>query len=443
MPNNWLWPVGDHAVGTAFGAQGSQWSSGSHTGVDFTAAGGSPVQAVSGGRVVLARTASAGSPYGNYVIVDHGNGRYSLYAHLSGFNVQVGQQLKAGQHIGQVGETGNAEGAHLHFEIRKGSNWMYPESAVDPNAFLERKVGNDAGGGGGGAAERGAQDANGKDKDGYGNYGYVKAFTNKHPAIAALIDQARKEGWTPERLAYEIKDTKWWRTHTEDQRKWQLLSAESRAEAKKQIQDRALTISQMAGAAGVQLSNKELNQLAERAARNGWDDADIQLALSRSWDGLGKKDEPQSGMVADATLQIDQMVADYGIPLDRKTRERWIRRTLKGEITPEDMEDRFREQAKTLYPNAGNLLNTQTLREVLSPYLSAAAEELGIPPEQMNLRDGKWTQALAGKNGLMTLDEWQRTYRSDKRYGWDNSAMAKGVAASLAGDLGRMMGNTF
>lgn len=276
----------------------------------------------------------------------------------------------------------------------------------------------------------------------YGNYGYVKEFTRKHPAIAKLIDQARAEGWTPERLAYEIKDTDWWANHTEAQRKWQLLSAESPKEARDQIHNQRLIIEQMAGQSGVQLGDKEARDLAERAARNGWDSADIQMALSRKWDGLSKG-QAQTGLAGDAAQQIDQMIFDYGVPVDRKTRERWIRDTLAGRIDPTMMEDRLREQAKTLYPNAGNLLNTQSLRQIVSPYLAAAAEELGVPPEQMNLTDPKWTRMLSGENGIMSLDEWTRVYRNEKRYGWDKSDAAKTTAAALAGDLARMMGSGF
>ena len=86
-----------------------------HAGVDLAAPGGSPIVAAMSGRVILAR---AGSGYGNYIIVDHGNGYATLYAHCSKLLVKKGQSVSRGQQIAKVGSTGASTGNHLHFEVR-------------------------------------------------------------------------------------------------------------------------------------------------------------------------------------------------------------------------------------------------------------------------------------------------------------------------------------
>ncbi len=86
-----------------------------HAGVDLAAPGGSPIVAAMSGRVILAR---AGSGYGNYIIVDHGNGYATLYAHCSKLLVKKGQRVSRGQQIAKVGSTGASTGNHLHFEVR-------------------------------------------------------------------------------------------------------------------------------------------------------------------------------------------------------------------------------------------------------------------------------------------------------------------------------------
>lgn len=86
-----------------------------HAGVDLAAPGGSPIVAAMSGRVILAR---AGSGYGNYIIVDHGNGYATLYAHCSKLLVKKGQSVSRGQKIAKVGSTGASTGNHLHFEVR-------------------------------------------------------------------------------------------------------------------------------------------------------------------------------------------------------------------------------------------------------------------------------------------------------------------------------------
>ncbi|WP_228055833.1 peptidoglycan DD-metalloendopeptidase family protein [Lusitaniella coriacea] len=91
--------------------------SGTHKGIDLSASAGTPIKAAKAGTVVIARV-GWNDGYGNYVKIDHGNGEETRYAHLSSINVQEGQQVSAGTHIGNVGNTGNSTGPHLHFEIR-------------------------------------------------------------------------------------------------------------------------------------------------------------------------------------------------------------------------------------------------------------------------------------------------------------------------------------
>ncbi|MDG9703820.1 peptidoglycan DD-metalloendopeptidase family protein [Streptomyces sp. DH37] len=112
--------------GTPFGARGSMWSSGYHTGLDFPAPTGTPVRAIARGLVAFTRN---GGPYGQHILLDHGRGLQSLYAHLSAILVGSGV-VKAGQVIGRVGSTGNSSGPHLHLEVRRGGR------AVDPKPYV-------------------------------------------------------------------------------------------------------------------------------------------------------------------------------------------------------------------------------------------------------------------------------------------------------------------
>jgi murein DD-endopeptidase MepM/ murein hydrolase activator NlpD len=91
--------------------------------VDFNYPGGDlgrTVVAAADGTVVTARLGKNKPSYGQYVVIDHGNGESSLYAHLDSVTVTVGQVVEAGTQVGTVGETGNASGPHLHFEERQG-----------------------------------------------------------------------------------------------------------------------------------------------------------------------------------------------------------------------------------------------------------------------------------------------------------------------------------
>ncbi|MFD6425240.1 LysM peptidoglycan-binding domain-containing M23 family metallopeptidase [Streptomyces sp. NPDC060198] len=126
----WTTPVANATVTTQYHASGSMWSSGYHTGSDFSAATGTVVRAVGPGTVVSAGYDGA---YGNEVIIKHADGMYSQYAHQSQLMVSAGQTVTGGQQIGLSGATGNVTGPHLHFEIRTTPSYG---SDVDPIAYL-------------------------------------------------------------------------------------------------------------------------------------------------------------------------------------------------------------------------------------------------------------------------------------------------------------------
>ncbi|MFF8828466.1 peptidoglycan DD-metalloendopeptidase family protein [Streptomyces sp. NPDC015131] len=122
----------DAGVTTPYRASGSSWSSGYHTGVDFSASSGTPVKAVGAGTVVSAGWSGS---YGNEVVIKHEDGNYSQYAHLSSLAVSSGQTVSGGQQIGLSGSTGNSTGPHLHFEIRTSPSYG---ADIDPLAYLRQ-----------------------------------------------------------------------------------------------------------------------------------------------------------------------------------------------------------------------------------------------------------------------------------------------------------------
>ena len=106
-----------------------------HTGIDITGSGvhGAPVVAANTGTIVHTNVCPYNGysyGYGTYIIVDHGGGITTLYAHLSAIDVKVGDIVVMGQQIGRVGNTGWSTGAHLHFEVRKNGDSVNPISYV-------------------------------------------------------------------------------------------------------------------------------------------------------------------------------------------------------------------------------------------------------------------------------------------------------------------------
>lgn len=125
-----MWPSSCTLITSQFSPRRKNPVSGvykKHTGVDIGASYGSAVLASNGGTVTLA---GRNSGYGNCIVIDHGGGKATLYAHLSSIGVSAGQTVSKGQQIGKVGSTGNSTGPHLHFEI------LINGTAVNPMQYF-------------------------------------------------------------------------------------------------------------------------------------------------------------------------------------------------------------------------------------------------------------------------------------------------------------------
>jgi murein DD-endopeptidase MepM/ murein hydrolase activator NlpD len=127
-----IWPVEGEST-DSFGVRGNPFGGGSsefHPGQDIAAPRGTPVVATADGVVVKADWQNG---YGQTVVIDHGNGLTTRYGHLSKIEVEVGQEIKRGEELGQVGSTGRSTGPHLHYEVRIG------DVAVSPLHYLPER----------------------------------------------------------------------------------------------------------------------------------------------------------------------------------------------------------------------------------------------------------------------------------------------------------------
>ena len=95
-----------------------------HKGMDFTSPTGTPVYATGDG--VVRRADAGASGFGNHIVISHGFGYETLYAHLSRYNKRAGQRVNRGDIIGFVGSTGRSQAPHLHYEVHKGGNVVNP-----------------------------------------------------------------------------------------------------------------------------------------------------------------------------------------------------------------------------------------------------------------------------------------------------------------------------
>jgi len=129
---NFKWPCPSSGrITSAFGGRSSptEGASSNHQGVDIGAASGTDIVAAASGTVVISTYSYSA---GNYIMINHGGGVYTVYMHCSSLLASEGQQVVQGQTIAKVGSTGYSTGPHLHFGIRAGGSYVNPLQYVSP-----------------------------------------------------------------------------------------------------------------------------------------------------------------------------------------------------------------------------------------------------------------------------------------------------------------------
>ena len=194
----WLWPVPSIGVGQNI----STYFSSSHEGIDIYGGANTPIVASRAGtvcRVVHGDIAGVYLGAGNAVVIDHGNGVYSHYAHLNSTAVSVNQYVDAGTVIGYMGSTGNSTGVHLHFAIANNSYGGGGRIDNNPGAvdYVSSFIVN------------GTLDVNGRldgaNNGGLGDFGTCDVYINGSRVADDVTDYCT--AW-PAGTSYEVKDIK-------------------------------------------------------------------------------------------------------------------------------------------------------------------------------------------------------------------------------------------
>ena len=274
-------------------------------------------------------------------------------------------------------------------------------------------------------------------------YGFNREFLKKHPDIAAIVWEAINNDWEPERFQARVQNTSWWKSKTDAQRKWDVLATNDPKEQERVKQQNIVAIRDLAGQMGVTLSPGQIDRMAREAGKNGLDQTEMQDLIAAKWNPRANKGV-QSGAAGASIDGLRQMAQDYGIRLSDSTLQGYTRQILAGEQTVDGFRDSMREQSKRLYKTvATELDNGATVRDLMSPYMEAAAQALGVAVSDMNMTDPKWTKALRSmeRSGeAMDMDEWTNLLRNDARYGWDQTSGANQAAAQFSTQLAQLFG---
>lgn len=283
--------------------------------------------------------------------------------------------------------------------------------------------------------------------------GFTREFLRQHPAVANLLKKAIEFNWTEDEFNDRVRqDTKWGQSNTQAQRQFDLeyYGVDSKT-IKTKVRVAADSIEQMARNAGVSITREEAEKFAYRFTRSALSERDMYLFLAREYgrdvspNGEAEGTETGSaGPVSGTSREIyDELVAlarSYGVTITPETLNKKVQEGLsqgpEWRTWVEGQRNVFRQSAKTLYPDVSDQLEQYTLEELVDPYLEDASALLGINRQNMDISNPMWTAALKGADGRpMNRDEWLRTLRTDKQYGWNQTQRAKNEMAQLGDEL--------
>lgn len=274
-------------------------------------------------------------------------------------------------------------------------------------------------------------------------YGFGTDFLNANKAIKNLVDKAVKNEYTPERFADELRQTGWWKNKSDAQRRYELSKVENPGELASSIGTAKDSVKNLSVRLGVYLTGAQVTNIATSWVKNDLSESEVRNLVGKKYTAKSSGNAMQrgtAGAAGAARAQLNEAVRNYGMTFSRKWLTGATRNIARGVRTVSDYEGYIREQAARQFKAiAPDIREGRTVREILDPYMNMAAEELGLSPTIMNTTAAKWLKPVSGQE-QMTMDDWVRTIRSNKSYGYDNSRNAQRQASIMAQELMSTMG---
>lgn len=300
-----------------------------------------------------------------------------------------------------------------------------------------------AAGGGGGAAPGGG----GSTEDIiHQRYAYME-WALSIPEVGDILRRAAGEGWDGTRLQGAIEATSWWKTTSAAARQWQQLQSQdpaTAADTKAQLLQQAQDL-----AANYEATGLDLNAIVDMALKTGTGASGIAAMIRSQSNYYARERDRETAARTNQLLgTVQGLSRDYAIPLSMDAMQKWATQLAQPGANLADFENYVREQAKSLFPGLAAAIDRGvTVRQYVEPYLQIYAKELGTSPENVDLTDPQFNQALnqidpkTGTRVSMSLDQWTATVRSDPRLGYDGSQNGQTVATQLAQALQQRLGN--
>lgn len=278
-------------------------------------------------------------------------------------------------------------------------------------------------------------------------FGWSQSVINSDPELKKLFAQATKENWTTDHFIAKVRDTKWFKTHSDTYRQALILQKSDPATYKQNVANMSAQITSLATQMGVTgLSAQQLNKMSEQAFWFGWDSTQLRQHLS-GMIGTTKAGNWQ-GDAATAAEHFTQLAGQYGVSISSQVLNNWIKSASLGGFNDDAARMYLTKQAASRYPSLADRLNAgETTMDIASPYMQSYADILEVNPNAISLKDPMIQAALAakdpkGKATTKTVWQFEQELRNDPRYMKTQQAQDKTMAVGhqVLRDMG-FMGN--
>lgn len=272
------------------------------------------------------------------------------------------------------------------------------------------------------------------------NYGALAAYLDD-PTIGPILINAATHGWSQQQLQIAIGQTDWWKTTTDMQRQYDLLTRTDPASAALAVNKTKAQLAQIAAKEGITIADAALTKMAADFTRNGTSDPNLFTAGVLSH---GTYNPTQGGQLGWQSSNVKALAAQYMVPLSDAQAATFAQQIETGQATQDGIIEYLKQAAQSRYPWMKDALNAgQSTTQIIDPYRQQTAQLLEVGPSQINMLDPKYSAIIdhvdAGSpnHRMMTLSEAAQYIKSTPD--WGNTKQAK---ASVA-DLGETLLKTF
>ena len=276
-------------------------------------------------------------------------------------------------------------------------------------------------------------------------YGFTLSFLNANKEIKNLFKQMVSGGWDKSKFQAKLRNTKWWKTHSEEERAYLTLQYTDPAEAKQKIQQATIKATQLArqmGLSGAQMSAANMKSYAYLMVAKGYDEAQLRYLMGSKLHLSSKQHTGQAGELwEEAKSYMYQMGSNWS---DARLNT-FIQNIARGIGTMQDIKNSVQLEAKAAFPQWAKQIEAgQTVMDIAQPYMQSMTQILEINPGSLNLFDPtikstlNWVNPSSLKREAKPLWQFENELRADPRWKKTKNAQDSlmGVAHQVLADFG-------